>query len=66
MFSCILKGSFTARPSKCVFGGEVVDFIGHQVGKGEVGLYDEDVKKVRDVPGPRAKKNVKSFLRLTG
>eukprot|EP00112_Aurelia_sp_Birch-Aquarium-sp1_P002833 Seg1313.12 transcript_id=Seg1313.12/GoldUCD/mRNA.D3Y31 product="Retrovirus-related Pol polyprotein from transposon 17.6" pseudo=true protein_id=Seg1313.12/GoldUCD/D3Y31 len=62
----MLKWGITARPSKCVFGGEAVDFIGHQIGRGELGLHDENVKKVRDAPRPRTKKEVKSFLGLTG
>eukprot|EP00112_Aurelia_sp_Birch-Aquarium-sp1_P003583 Seg1402.7 transcript_id=Seg1402.7/GoldUCD/mRNA.D3Y31 product="Transposon Ty3-G Gag-Pol polyprotein" pseudo=true protein_id=Seg1402.7/GoldUCD/D3Y31 len=55
-FSRMLKWGSTARPSKCVFGGEAVDFIGHQIGRGELGLHDENVKKVRDAPRPRTKK----------
>eukprot|EP00112_Aurelia_sp_Birch-Aquarium-sp1_P002846 Seg1316.1 transcript_id=Seg1316.1/GoldUCD/mRNA.D3Y31 product="Retrovirus-related Pol polyprotein from transposon 17.6" pseudo=true protein_id=Seg1316.1/GoldUCD/D3Y31 len=66
LFSRMLKWGITARPSKCVFGGEAVDFIGHQIGRGELGLHDENVKKVRDAPRPRTKKEVKSFLGLTG
>ena len=66
LFNRMLKWGITARPSKCVFGGEAVEFIGHQVGRGELGLHDENVKKVRDAPRPRTKKEVKSFLGLTG
>eukprot|EP00112_Aurelia_sp_Birch-Aquarium-sp1_P022332 Seg6260.1 transcript_id=Seg6260.1/GoldUCD/mRNA.D3Y31 product="Transposon Ty3-G Gag-Pol polyprotein" pseudo=true protein_id=Seg6260.1/GoldUCD/D3Y31 len=66
LFSRMLKWGITARPSKCVFGGEAVDFIGHHIGRGELGLHDENVKKVRDAPRPRTKKEVKSFLGLTG
>ena len=61
-----LKWGITARPSKCVFGEEAVDFIGHKIGRGELGLHDENVKKVRDALRPRTKKEVKSFLGLTG
>ena len=66
LLSRMLKWGITARPSKCVFGGEAVEFIGHKVGKGELGLHDENVNKVRDAPRPRTKKEVKSFLGLTG
>ncbi len=62
----MLKWRITARPSKCVFGGETIDFIGHQIGRSELGLHEENVKKVRDAPRPRTKKEVKSFLGLTG
>ena len=43
-----------------------MEFIGHKVGKGELGLHDENIKKVRDAPRSRTKKEVKSFLGLTG
>ena len=66
LFNRILKWDITARPSKCVFVGEAVESIGHQVGRGELGLQDENVKKVRDAPRPRTKKEVKSFLGLIG
>ena len=66
LFSRMLKWRITARPSKCVFGGETIDFIGHQIGRSELGLHEENVKKVRDAPRPRTKKEVKSFLGLTG
>eukprot|EP00112_Aurelia_sp_Birch-Aquarium-sp1_P026008 Seg896.8 transcript_id=Seg896.8/GoldUCD/mRNA.D3Y31 product="Retrovirus-related Pol polyprotein from transposon 17.6" pseudo=true protein_id=Seg896.8/GoldUCD/D3Y31 len=39
LFSRMLKWGITARPSKCVFGGEAVDFIGHQIGRGELLIY---------------------------
>ncbi len=66
LFSRMLKWRITARPSKCVFGGETIDFIGHQIGRSELGLHEENVKKVRDAPRPRTKKEVKSFLGLKG
>ena len=66
LFSRMLKWSITARPSKCVFGEEAVDFIGHKIGRGELGVPDENVKKVREAPRPRTKTEVKSFLGLSG
>ena len=62
----MLKWGITARPSKCVIGEEAVNFIGHKIGRGALGLQDENVKKVRDAPRPKTKKEVKSFLGLTG
>ena len=66
LFSRMLKWGITARPPKCVFGGEAVEFIGHKVEKVELGSHHENVKKIRDAPRPRRKKDVKSFLGLTG
>ena len=45
LFSRMLKWGITARPSKCVFGEEAVDFIGHKIGRGELGLHHGNVKE---------------------
>eukprot|EP00794_Sanderia_malayensis_P004220 gene4220-4782_t len=66
LFSRMLKWRITARPSKCVFGGEAIDFIGPQIGRCELGLHEDNFKKVKDAPRPGTKKEVKSFLGLTG
>ena len=56
LFSRMLKWDITARPSKCVFGGEAVDFIVHKIGKGELGLHDASVEKVRAHQGQEQRK----------
>eukprot|EP00112_Aurelia_sp_Birch-Aquarium-sp1_P016633 Seg379.1 transcript_id=Seg379.1/GoldUCD/mRNA.D3Y31 product="Exosome RNA helicase MTR4" protein_id=Seg379.1/GoldUCD/D3Y31 len=56
--------NYSAIPK--LLDGEAVDFIGHQIGRGELGLHDENVKEVKDAPRPRTKKELKSFLGLTG
>ena len=56
----------TVRPSKCVFGSNEVDFVGHNVRVGLVGLHEDNVIKIKNAQRPRTKKEVRSFLGLTG
>ena len=66
LFQRLSDCHFTARPSKCVIGTDNVDYIGHHVGKGEIGLHEDNVAKIRDAPRPETKTQVRSFLGLTG
>ena len=43
-----------------------VDFLGHQIQHGEVGLYIDNVDKIRNTPRPKTKKEVRSFIGLVG
>ena len=46
----------TLNPSKCTFGQEVVEFIGHLIKKGEVKLKQENVIKIIKADRQRTKK----------
>ncbi|XP_077862049.1 uncharacterized protein LOC144343218 [Saccoglossus kowalevskii] len=64
-----LKELFTRmadRPSKCIIASDVIDFVGHRVGQGFLSPHEDNVKKVRNVPRPATKKEIRSFLGLTG
>ena len=37
------------RPTKCVFRATQVNFLGHCLGQGMIGLQDVNVQKMRDV-----------------
>ncbi|GFN91851.1 Pol polyprotein [Plakobranchus ocellatus] len=39
---------------------------GHTLGRGAIGLQDENVEKVRNAPRPRTKREVRAFLGLVG
>ncbi|GFO02230.1 Zinc finger protein [Plakobranchus ocellatus] len=43
-----------------------VDFLGHSLGRGAIGLQDENVEKVWDAPRPKTKREVRAFLGLIG
>ncbi|GFO49458.1 cytosolic phospholipase a2 [Plakobranchus ocellatus] len=57
----LLKG-----PVKCLLGSRIVDFLGHSLGRGTIGLQDENVEKVRNAPRPKTKREVRAFLGLIG
>jgi len=56
----------TVRPSKCIFGVDSVEFLGHQLQCGLVGLHEDNVAKIRDAPRPSTKKQIRSFMGLAG
>ena len=58
--------NLTIKPSKCMIGHEEVPFLGHVIGGGQYGCQIDKIIKVRDAPRPQTKKQVKSFLGLTG
>ena len=62
----VREAGLTLRPSKCEIGFDSVDFVGHKIGKGEIRLHVENVKKIVEAPRPETKKQVRSFLGLTG
>ena len=56
----------TLKPSKCSFGQEQIEFIGHIISKGELKPNQDNINKVKDAEPPRTKKEIQSFLGLTG
>ena len=66
LFQRLQRANLTARPSKCVIGSNTIDFVGNHIGQSVIGLHEENVTKIRDAPRPRTKKEIRSFLGLTG
>ncbi|GFO16609.1 Zinc finger protein [Plakobranchus ocellatus] len=66
LFKRLQEASFTVRPVKCLLGSRTVDFLGHSLGRGAIGLQNENVEKVRNAPRPKTKKKVRAFLGLVG
>jgi hypothetical protein len=58
--------NLAVKPSKCKVGFESVEFVGHEVKQGEIGLQGDNVEKVVKAPRPQTKTQVRSFLGLTG
>ena len=42
----VRQANLTVRPSKCEIGFENMEFVGHEVKKGEIGLHADNVKKI--------------------
>jgi hypothetical protein len=66
MFQRIRGANLTIKPSKCHLGGREVSVVGHIVGKGQIKVQPDKVRAVKEYPRPRSKKDVRSFLGLSG
>ncbi|GFO17740.1 Zinc finger protein [Plakobranchus ocellatus] len=66
LFKRLQEANITVRPVKCLLGSRTVDFLGHSLGRGAIGLQDENVEKVRNAPRPKTKREVRAFLGLVG
>ena len=66
LFNRLLAAGMTIRPTKCLFGVNTVDFLGHRLEEGLIGLHEDNVTKIRDAPRPTNKKQIKSFMGLAG
>ena len=66
VFERLRKAKLRARPSKCKIAKTVVDFVGHRVGKDTIKPRDALVRTIEEFPRPETKKQVRSFLGLTG
>ena len=66
LFRRLLAAGMTIRPTKCLFGVNTVDFLGHRLEEGLIGLHEDNVIKIRDAPRPVTKKQIRSFMGLAG
>jgi len=63
----ILKDTgLTARPCKTEIGKSSIEYLGHCVGSGTSSTTDDKINRVLNMAVPRTKKEVRSFLGLTG
>ena len=58
------KAGLTAKPSKCVFGAESVEFFGHYIGRDWITINEDNLEKIRTARRPTTKKEVRSFWGL--
>ena len=66
LFSRLVQAGLIIRPTKCLFGVSSVDFQGHRLERGMVGLHEDSVEKIKDAPRPSTKKQLRSFICLAG
>ena len=64
LFRRLLAAGMTIRLTKCLFGVDTVDFLGHRLEEGLIGLHEDNV--IRDAPRPITKKQIRSFMGLAG
>ena len=60
------EANLSVKPSKCFLGYTNVEFLGHQVGEGILRTNPQLLKKIQDTERPITKKQLRSFLGLTG
>ena len=58
--------NLAARPSKCLVGYKSLEFLGHEVGEGVIRTNPTIRKKISEAHRPVTKRQVTSFLGLTG
>ena len=56
----------TVRPSKCVIGTDSISFVVHHISQGCMKPNEENVRKVKNAPRLTTKKELRSFMGLTG
>ena len=66
VFSRLRKAKLCAKPSKCTIAESIVDFVGHRVGRDTIKPRDALIETIEKFPKPETKKQVRSFLGLTG
>ena len=54
----------SARPTKCYFGYEQLEYLGHIVGHGKIKPIPEKTQLLQDAPRPETKTQLRSFLGL--
>ena len=60
------KAGLTANPSKCRWGGKSVEFLGHQIGTGEMSVPSYRVQALSSYTRPTTKKGLRAFLGSIG
>ncbi|XP_042865110.1 uncharacterized protein LOC122248852 [Penaeus japonicus] len=62
-----LRGTnMTIKPSKCEIGHKEIQYLGHTLGEGRCSCQNDKIQKIKEAPRPTTKKQVRSFLGLTG
>ena len=60
------EAGLTANPRKCRWGGKSVQFLGHQVGAGEMSIPAHRVEALKNYNRPTTKKGLRAFLGSVG
>ena len=66
VFSRLQGFNMTVKPSKCKVAHYEVEFLGHIVGSNRCRCQGDKIRKVKEAPRPKTKKQVTAFLGLAG
>ncbi len=60
------EANLTAKPSKCEWGKDCVNYLGHTVGRGKVSIPEARAASIKNYVRPKTREQLKSFLGLCG
>lgn len=66
LFARVREANLTIKPKKTELGSSSIEFLGHKIGNGLVRPMTQTVDKIRQACPPHTKKQVQSFLGMTG
>jgi hypothetical protein len=66
LFLRIRRFGLHLSPGKCSFGKASTQFLGYQVGSGQLAATEAKLAAVRDFPSPTSQSQVRSFLGMVG
>jgi len=62
VLSRLAEAGLTANPSKCYWGGQTIEFLGHQIGNGEMSLPKHRIAALSSYTRPTTKRGLRAFL----
>ena len=62
IFERLQEAGIKLKPTKCVFAKERVNYLGHVISVGELRPDPGNVAKIRDLPPPQTRREVRSFI----
>ncbi len=66
LFVILRQAGLTCKKIKCSFGKRTLEFLGHQIGGGQISVPAARVEAIRKHPLPKTRKQLRSFLGLVG
>ena len=66
VFQSLEKANLTLKPSKCVFGANHLNYLGHIISEDGVAVDPEKTNAAANFPQPKNPTDVRSFLGLAG
>ena len=66
VLTTLRQAGLTANPKKCRWGGQSIEFLGHQVGAEKVSMPEHRVQALSNYTRPSTKKGLQAFLGSTG
>ncbi|XP_043207943.1 uncharacterized protein LOC122373698 [Amphibalanus amphitrite] len=62
IFGRLSEAGIKLKPSKCAFAKESVTYLGHRISVGELRPDPDNVEKIRNLPPPTTRREVRSFI----